>query len=49
MVWQAEAGMWFRMPGSYFVGPDPNGGALRDAPPTPTSPARIQRSGRLPT
>jgi hypothetical protein len=39
MVWQAEAGMWFRMPGGYFVGPDPNGGALRDAPSTPTSPS----------
>jgi hypothetical protein len=50
MVWQAKAGMWFRMPGGYFVGPDPNGGALREAPPTPTSLAlaRIQRSGRPP-
>ena len=50
MVWQTEAGMWFRMPGGYFVGPDPNGGALREAPPTPTSLAlaRIQRSGRPP-
>ncbi len=25
MLWQAEADMWFRMPGGYFVGPDAEG------------------------
>jgi hypothetical protein len=50
MVWQAEAGMWFKMPGGYFVGPDPSGGVLHEAPPTTTSLAlgRIQRGGRPP-
>jgi hypothetical protein len=49
MVWQAEAGMWFKMPGGYFVGPDPGGGTRHDAPPTATSMIlnRIQR-GRPP-
>jgi hypothetical protein len=49
MVWQAEAGMWFKMPGGYFVGPDPGGGTRHDAPPTTTSVIlnRIQR-GRPP-
>jgi hypothetical protein len=50
MVWQAEAGMWFKMPGGYFVGPDPGGGTRHDAPPTTTSMIlnRIQRGGRPP-
>jgi hypothetical protein len=50
MVWQAEAGMWFKMPGGYFVGPDPGGGARHDAPPTTTSVIlnRIQRGRRPP-
>jgi len=50
MVWQAEAGMWFKMPGGYFVGPDPGGGARHDTPPTTTSVIlnRIQRGGRPP-
>jgi hypothetical protein len=50
MVWQTEAGMRFKMPGGYFVGPDPSGGALHEAPPTTTSRAldRIQRGGRPP-
>jgi hypothetical protein len=50
MVWQAEAGMWFKMPGGYFVGPGPDGDARREAPPTATSRvlARIQRDGRPP-
>ena len=49
MVWQAEAGMWFKMPGGYFVGPDPAGGTRHDAPPMTTSVIlnRIQR-GRPP-
>ncbi len=25
MTWQAEADMWFRMPGGYFIGPQPDG------------------------
>ena len=50
MVWQAEAGMWFKMPGGYFVGPDPGGAARHDAPPTTTSVIlnRIQRGRRPP-
>jgi hypothetical protein len=50
MVWQAEAGMWFKMPGGYFVGPDPGGGTRHDAPPTTTSVVlnRIQRGRRPP-
>jgi hypothetical protein len=50
MVWQAQAGMWFKMPGGYFLGPDPNGGTLREAPPTTTSRTldRIQRGGPPP-
>jgi hypothetical protein len=50
MVWQAEAGMWFKMPGGYFVGPDPGGGTRHDAPPTTTSIIlnRIQRGRRPP-
>jgi hypothetical protein len=50
MVWQAEAGMWFKMPGGYFVGPDPDGGALRGPPPTVTSGIleRIERGASPP-
>jgi hypothetical protein len=50
MLWQAEAGMWFKMPGGYFVGPGPDGGARREAPPTATSRvlAGIRRDGRPP-
>jgi hypothetical protein len=50
MVWQARAGMWFKMPGGYFVGPGPDGGTLREAPPTTTSRVldRIRRGGRPP-
>ena len=50
MVWQARAGMWFKMPGGYFVGPGPDGGTLREAPPTATSRVldRIRRGGRPP-
>jgi hypothetical protein len=50
MVWQAKAGMWFKMPGGYFVGPDPGGGTRHDAPPTTTSMVlnRIQRGRRPP-
>jgi hypothetical protein len=50
MLWQAEAGMWFKMPGGYFVGPGPDGDAVREAPPSTTSLAldRIQRGGRPP-
>ena len=50
MVWQAEADMWFKMPGGYFVGPDPGGGTRHDAPPTTTSVIlnRIHRGRRPP-
>jgi hypothetical protein len=50
MVWQAEAGMWFKMPGGYFVGPDRDGGTRHDAPPTTTSVTltRIERGRRPP-
>ena len=50
MVWQAQAGMWFKMPGGYFLGPAPDGGTLREAPPTTTSRIldRIRRGGRPP-
>jgi hypothetical protein len=50
MVWQAEAAMWFKMPGGYFVGPGPDGGALRESPPTTTSAIldRIERGGSPP-
>jgi hypothetical protein len=50
MVWQARAGMWFKMPGGYFVGPGPDGGTLREAPPTATSRVldRIRSGGRPP-
>jgi dolichyl-phosphate beta-glucosyltransferase len=50
MLWQTEAGMWFKMPGGYFVGPGPGGAASREAPPSTTSLAldRIQRGGRPP-
>lgn len=50
MLWQAQAGMWFKMPGGYFVGPGPDGGTLREAPPTTTSRVldRIRRGGRPP-
>ena len=37
MLWQTQAGMWFKMPGGYFVGPGPDGAALREAPPQTTS------------
>jgi hypothetical protein len=50
MLWQAQAGMWFKMPGGYFVGPGPDGGTLREAPPTTTSRVldRIRRGGHPP-
>jgi hypothetical protein len=50
MIWQTEAGMRFKMPGGYFVGPGPGGDALHEAPPSTTSLAldRIQRGGRPP-
>ncbi len=50
MLWQTEAGMWFKMPGGYFVGPGPDGAVLREAPPSTTSLTlgHIQRGGRPP-
>jgi hypothetical protein len=35
MIWQAEAGLWFRMPGGYFIGPQRDSDLPRfDANPT---------------
>jgi hypothetical protein len=50
MVWQAEADLWFKMPGGYFVGPDRGGGTRHDAAPTTTSVIlnRIHRGRRPP-
>jgi hypothetical protein len=49
MTWQAEAGMWFRMPGGYFIGPQPNGRPRFYATPTPASKAFTRiRVGRGP-
>ena len=28
MTWQAEAELWFRMPGGYFIGPLSRGGSV---------------------
>jgi hypothetical protein len=40
MVWQAEADLWFRMPGGYFIGPQRDSDLPRfDANPTPASSA----------
>jgi hypothetical protein len=33
MTWQAEAGMWFRMPGGYIIGPTPDGRPRFDSNP----------------
>jgi hypothetical protein len=49
MTWQAEAGIWFRMPGGYFIGPQPNGQPRFYAAPTPASTAFTRiRVGRPP-
>ena len=50
MRWQADAGMWFKMPGGYFAGQGADGAAVREAPPSATSLAlnRIERGGRPP-
>jgi hypothetical protein len=50
MVWQAAAGMWFKMPGGYFIGPDSGGGIRHDAPPTTISTIlnRIEHGRRPP-
>jgi hypothetical protein len=38
MTWQAEAGLWYRMPGGYFIGPQRNSDLPRfDAIPTSSS------------
>jgi hypothetical protein len=37
MTWQAEADMWFRMPGGYFIGPQPDGRPRFDANPSSAS------------
>jgi hypothetical protein len=45
MTWQAEAGMRFRMPGGFFIGPTPDGRPRFDANPNTASRAfgRIQQ------
>jgi hypothetical protein len=50
MTWQAEAGMWFRMPGGYFIGPDRQGHPRFDANPNAASMAfgAIQRGRGAP-
>jgi hypothetical protein len=50
MLWQAEAGMWFKMPGGYFTWTDPAGSIRRSSTPTTTSAilTRIQRGVRPP-
>jgi hypothetical protein len=51
MIWQAEAGLWFRMPGGYFIGPQRDSDLPRfDANPTPTSNAfqRISQGRPVP-
>jgi hypothetical protein len=38
MTWQAEAGLWYRMPGGYFIGPQRDTDQPRfDAIPSPAS------------
>jgi hypothetical protein len=37
MTWQAEADLWFRMPGGYFIGPRPDGRPRFNVNPTPGS------------
>jgi len=38
MTWQAEAGLWYRMPGGYFIGPQRDSDLPRfDAIPSPAS------------
>ena len=39
MTWQAEAGLWFRMPGGYFIGPRPDGRPRFDT--NPSSGSRV--------
>jgi hypothetical protein len=34
MTWQAEANLWFRMPGGYFIGPQPDGRPRFDTNPS---------------
>jgi hypothetical protein len=34
MTWQAEADLWFRMPGGYFIGPQPGGRPRFDTNPS---------------
>jgi hypothetical protein len=49
MTWQAEAGMWFRMPGGYIIIPRPDGRPRFYAAPTPASKAFTSiRAGRPP-
>jgi hypothetical protein len=50
MTWQAEAGMWFRMPGGYVIGPTPDGRPRFDSNPNSATRAfgAIQRGQPAP-
>jgi hypothetical protein len=50
MTWQAEAGMWFRMPGGYVIGPTPDGRPRFDSNPNTATRAfgAIQRGQPAP-
>jgi hypothetical protein len=50
MTWQAESGLWFRMPGGYFIGPRPDGRPRFDTNPSSGSQVltRIYRGGPPP-
>ena len=37
MTWQADSGLWFRMPGGYFIGPRPDGRPRFDTNPSSAS------------
>jgi hypothetical protein len=37
MTWQAESDLWFRMPGGYFIGPQPDGRPRFDTNPSSAS------------
>jgi hypothetical protein len=48
MTWQAEAGMWFRMPGGYIIGPTPDGRPRFDSNPNTATRAFGAIQGGLP-
>jgi hypothetical protein len=48
MTWQAESGMWFRMPGGYFIGPTPDGRPRFDTNPSSASQVFTRINGGRP-